>query len=458
MISEVLKPTVQVREIILQPYRKDVEQSAQEYWNERYGMKIQEIGKDPILWYNGILIPPTYIDSLYLTSNEFIPSLQVYFKDETSELVNSGFALDNTIISLYIDSRTKDAGGSPVLRPIRLDFKITDYSYMEEENLFYVQGIIDVDGLYLQDIKSYPNQSSFQCLKQVAQDNKLGFRSNVTNTNDSMTWLNMSLETHSFIKDVTKRAYSSDNSFFTSFIDYYYNLNFVDVEKMMKEDIESQKGVLTMTPEGIEEDKTQLVTDLFIVSSKYYENRYNNVYESYEILNQSTKVSIDNGYKSIIHYYDRTGNWSQKAGSFLRFDLETNTDGKGIVLKSYPNDTKDDGFYKKNVKRVYLQPLDIDNTHKNFNFAYILNDYNNAELDKVMIKVTMRDPNFNFYKYQKIKVNVMNVISGSDELLNKRLTGGWLIKEINFYYTPQEGLKQELIMIKRELSAGDFTF
>jgi hypothetical protein len=457
MIEDVIKPTIGVKGIELQPYRSDINQTTQDYWKERYGIKMNELGKDPLLWYNGIYIPPYLIDSFYLTSNGFLPTLQVYFKDETAEMINSGFAMDNTVISLYIDSRTKDEGGSPALRPIRMDFKISDYGYMEQENLFYVQGIPNIDDLYVQNIKSYPKKSSYQCLKEVAQNMKLGFRSNVPDTNDAMTWLNMSLENHAFIKDVTKRAYKSDNSFFTSFVDYYYSLNFIDVEQSMKESIE-QKGILTSSEEGIDEANSQVVEDLYIVSSKYYSNRYNNLYESYEILNQSTKISINNGYKTIIHYYDKTGNWSQKAGTFLRFNLETNTDGKGIVMKSFPNDTKDDGFFKKNLKRVYLQPLDVDNTHKNFNFSFILNDYNNEELEKVKIKVTMRTPNFNFYKYQKIKVSVMNVSAGQEEIANERLTGGWLIKEINYYYTPEDGLKQELEMVKRELSAGDYTF
>ncbi len=457
MISEVIKPTIDVKNIELQPYRSDINQSTKDYWEEKYGMKVNEIGKDPLLWYNGVYIPPYLIDSFYLTSNEFLPTLQVYFKDETAEMINSGFALDNTIISLYIDSRTKDSGGSPALRPIRMDFKISDYNYMEEENLFYIQGIPNIDSLYLQDTKSYPNKTSFQCLKELAQNMKVGFRSNVADTTDSMTWLNMSIENHSFIKDVTKRAYKGDNSFFTSYIDYYYNLNLVDVEQCMKESIE-QKGVLTASDEGIDEANSQTVEDLYIISSKYYNNRYNNLYESYEISNQSTKISIDNGYKTIVHYYDRTGNWNQKAGTFLRFNLETNTDGKGIVLKSFPNDTQENGFFKRNSKNVYLQPLDIDNTHRNFNFAFVLNEYNNAEIDKVKISITMRTPNFNFYKFQKIKVFVMNISSGQTEIVNERLTGGWLIKEINYYYTPDDGIKQELIMVKRELSAGDYTF
>jgi len=142
----------------------------------------------------------------------------------------------------------------------------------------------------------------------------------------------------------------------------------------------------------------------------------------------------------------------------LRFDLQTNTDGKGIILKSSPNDVGESGFFKRNTKKVYLQPLDIDNTHKNFNFALILNEYNKAEIDKIQISVILKTPNYNFYKFQKIKVYVMNPILGEQSTMNERLTGGWLIKEINLIYDRENGLSQELIMSKRELSAGDFNF
>jgi len=142
----------------------------------------------------------------------------------------------------------------------------------------------------------------------------------------------------------------------------------------------------------------------------------------------------------------------------LRFNLETNTEGRGIIMKSFPNDTSENGFFNTNTKSVYLPTLDIDNTHSNYNFADILNERNMEELDKVTIKITMREPNFNFYKFQKIRVVVMNVNFGQDSSINERLTGGWLIKSINYYYDNTTQLKQELVMIKRELSAGDFDF
>lgn len=455
MIESLSDPTIEVKQIEINPYNNP--DNTGDYYQERYGIKTGDFGKNPLVWYNGILIPEPLIESFYLSSDNLFPVLQIYFRDETAELINTAFAQDNTKISIFIDSRTKDSGNAMVLRPIRMDFKLVDFAYMEEDNLYYVQGVPDVDGLFIQSIKSFPNQTSFQTLQTLAQDLKLGFNSNVSDTNDAMNWANMNMENFQFIKDVTKKAYKEDNAFFTSFIDYQYNLNFVNVEKALKESLDIQ-GVLTMGDEGIAEGDIQEVSDLYIMSSKYYDSRYNNLYESYEVLNKSTKISLNNGYRTNIFYYDRTGNWEQKAGSFLRFNLETNTDGKGIVMKSFPNDDKDSGFFKMNTKSVYMPSVDIDNIHANYNFAHHLNERNLEELDKITIKITMREPNFNFYKYQKIRVYVMNVNFGTESPVNERLTGGWLIKSINYYFDNNTQLKQELVMTKRELSAGDFDF
>ena len=77
------------------------------------------------------------------------------------------------------------------------------------------------------------------------------------------------------------------------------------------------------------------------------------------------------------------------------------------------------------------------------------------ELDKMLIKVTMREVNFNFYKYQKIQTFVIETNTGESITFNERLSGGWLIRAINYYYDTSSGLKQELIMSKRELSTKD---
>ena len=52
----------------------------------------------------------------------------------------------------------------------------------------------------------------------------------------------------------------------------------------------------------------------------------------------------------------------------------------------------------------------------------------------------------------------MLTVLGNENITNERLSGGWVITGINFIFEPEEGLKQELIMVKRELSVNDFSF
>ena len=459
MIETKKQPTIELSQIELSVSPNQT-QDANEYFKDNFTPKVNNIGKEPLLWYNGIEIPSNLISNFYLESNGFIPYLNVYFTDQTNAMKSQGFANDNTIISLYIDSRTKDSGNSPALRPIRMDFKIIDYGYTEEDNLFYLRGVPNIDDLYTQKIKSYSGKTSYEVLDELSEELKLGYSSNVSSSDDKMNWMNTSLENHLFIKDVANNAYINDESFITTFIDYYYNLNYINVEQQIREDINNQKGLLTMSHIGVEESKAQIIDDLYLVSKKKVDTSYNNIYDTYEVLNQSTKLSILNGYRTELYYYDKTGNWSQKAGTKLKFNIETNTEGNGIILKSNIDDNSDNGFFRKNIKRVYLPSLDIDNTHKNYNYSSIINKYNLDEINKLMIRVDMTTPNFNFYKFQKIKVVILedNLGNENSELIsNQRLSGGWLILAINYIYDPSIGLKQELIMVKRELNVdGDF--
>ncbi len=441
--KQYLKPTISTKQISISNQTASNESDISQQANNI--SKLNSIGKEPIIWYNGIVVAKQNIDGFSLKSNNFLPTFEAYFYDETSIMRNQAFARDNTIISLFIDTRTKDT-----LTPIRMDFKITDFSYDEETQLLYVQGVPDIDDLYVEDISSYPDQTSWECLKNIAKKTKLGFYSNVNNTSDKMNWLNYSLENLTFIKDTTKRAYRSEKSFFTSYVDYYYNLNFVDVEKVFA-DKTVQVGTVTTMPEGFDESNAQTNTELYITSSKHTEMRSNITYDSYEVLNQSTKISIDNGYHTLLHYYDRTANWSQKAGAFLRFKMETNTDGTGYIMKD-THGVGDESFFNKNVKRVYMQPLDISNTHRNYNYAVFNNKNNLEEIDKIVMKLDMTIPNFNFYKFQKIPVYILDATVGNDNILNETLSGEWIIREINYKFSYNTELQQELILCKRELT------
>lgn len=413
------------------------------------------LGHQPLVYYNGLSILPEYIDSLEINCDGFLPKLTVVFRDRTQEMHRSLMALDNTLITVYLDSRTKDESFRAILRSVQIDFKITEYDYQKDTALFVVAGVMNVDGMLLAEIKAYRQKTSHEVMQEIAKTTGLGFSSNVTTTNDRMTWLNTDLKNYLFTQEVNNKAYKDERSFFAAFVDFHYNLNFINVETQLKDDITKQRGIMTATLSGGLGETTQKEMPLYLINRDAADTGLNNTYDNYELCNQSLRTSVKNGYRTELYYYDKTGNWQQYAGTFVRFILETLTDGQGIIMKSIPNDDKTNSFYSRNTRKVYDAPVDTDNMHQNYSFAPLLNESNLEELGKVSIKLYMSSPNFNLYKYQKIQVIFMDGKPREEDsanILNSRLTGGWLITGISFTFDQTTGLIQELTLVKRELT------
>ena len=110
-----------------------------------------------------------------------------------------------------------------------MDFKITNFKDLAGS--FSIQGIVDIPQIYLRKFTSYSKKTSFECLQEVAKECQLGFATNVSDSNDKMTWVNTGHQRLQFISEVVKNSYISDNSFLHCYIDYYYNLCYVDLEK-----------------------------------------------------------------------------------------------------------------------------------------------------------------------------------------------------------------------------------
>jgi hypothetical protein len=145
---------------------------------------------------------------------------------------DTGIPLDDSIISLFLNPRTK------FLKPIHMDFKVVDYS--NDNELYDITGFIDVKDLYLRKFRSYPQKTSYKLYEQVAKDLGLGYNSNIDDTDDKMTWINTGDKLVRFLNDTLKYTYKSDEAFLKHYIDYYYHLNYVDLEKELKRDIEKE--------------------------------------------------------------------------------------------------------------------------------------------------------------------------------------------------------------------------
>lgn len=397
---------------------------------------VESLGNLPFLWYNAIQIEYNNIMNLELSYSDNIPVINVKFRDTLGKMKDTGIPLDDSRISLFINPR------SSMLKPIHMDFKIVEFQ--EKSNMYEIMGALDIKELYIKKFQSYSRLTSYELYSKIAKDIGLGFATNIDNTDDRMTWINTGNRLIYFINDSIKFAYKSDETFLINYIDFYYRICYMDVEKELRRDISKELGIANTGIEEIiksnEREKVErnfLTNDFSAKNSNYY-------FENYTILNNSTKLSIRKGYSTIVKYYD------ELIKHFIEFDVDpiTSDPNSKILLRGAP---QDDLFFKENINFTYMGRMDEDNMHKNYLYAPIQNKINFIELDKIGLVVELPTPNFNFYKFQKIYLALSNQSDKiSKSQINTRLTGEWLIADISFKFVGNK-LRQNINLVRRDL-------
>lgn len=410
------------------------------------------IGFSPVVYYNGYHLQLDDVQSMTINNNGLYPTLSMIFKDSLNLMGDKHYPLDNVLISIFINPKADE------FEPIHCDFKITRFEIVKREgssNLMKLEGVLNVDYLYLQKSYAISNISSYDALQSIAKESELGFASNINATNDAMTWINPGDEGINFIKHITEMSYLSDDAFLYSYVDTYYYLNFVDIETAFEEDITEQKGIMSI---NMTVDKklqgSQEVSKLILTNDMSHRDT-NSYFDKFEIVNQSTENALQHGHKRKVHYYDRSGNWNEKAGSFMVFDMDTITtpgsENQAIILKGVPGDQS---FLESNVKNIYTGKLDRDNMHKDAAYAIAQNEQNIIDAQKVVVQIHMPSPNYLLYRYQKVQMvfsQQATTITASQA--NNKLSGHWLIVGISNDYAKGKN-DQVITLIKRELNDG----
>lgn len=401
----------------------------------------ENLGFAPFIWYNNIQIDYKDIESFVLKYENNIPVIKIFFRDSFGIMKQVGFPGDDTLITVFINSRSKN------LRSIKMDFKILTFNDFGNGS-FSISGIVNIPRLYTKKFESFNRKTSHQTLREVAKNLDCGFCSNLGDTDDLMTWINPGNSSLEFIGNVLTNAYVSDDSFLFYYIDFYYNICYVDINKELTRDVNEDVMVNSMGFSMVKSEREgseETIIPLILSNDNSFEAS-NGFISEYTILNRSTKISLLNSYKTL----SKTWNVSEK--EFLLFDIETITpDGeKEIILKGR---TDDSTFFRENVEAIWLGKLETDNSHKNFAYSKVQNNKNLDEITKIGATLTLSTPNLNLYLFQKVKVlfSAKKLTPTHEEQFFKRLSGDWLIigMEIKF-----DGKKvyQILNVIKTTLS------
>ena len=384
------------------------------------------LGTAPFVYYNGIHIEYKDMSYFELYHEGILPAIKITFIDRNGIFKDNGFPVDDTTISIFIYSRSKR------LRSINMDFKISNFRDLGQ-NEFTIMGIANIPEIFLRKFKSYSKKTSFEALKDLAKECELGFCSNIANTKDKMTWINTGFPNYQFIDSVVKNSYLSDDAFLNCYIDFYYNLCYVDVEKELTRNNELDKMVISDGKNEFSNDPEQDEDIAPLILSTDYSAKGTNAFISeYVVTNRSTQVSLNKAYLTKTKFYDT------KSKELLIFDVDsiTSQGDKTIIMKGKPGD---ENFFKNNVSNIWVGKLDNfddeGNAHGNFNYSLIQNQINIDEISKISIDIKIPTPNFNLYILEKIYLALIKQKPGLNQssLRYKRLVGNWLSTCISFY-------------------------
>jgi len=402
---------------------------------------------------NGTTIPPSDVIYIKLHNSQFIPEIELYCDDSKGVLFNDLYPFDHdTIISIFIKAQ------SELVMPIRMDFRVAEFETSkidERGNLkFLIKGILDVDDLHFSNYEMRKG-TSYNIIKDIAVEMGLGFASNVDNSNDDMKWINPGDTYKEFIKDVTRYSYISDESFVWTFIDFYYNLNYIDVQLELNNFMKTETH--PVTNKQIENDDTENATLLYLTNNKAF-NTTNQYFSKYNIDNQAFKVNLEIFYKMEATWYDKSTNTITK--QYIK-EFKADQEKLGSPLQELLD--RNSMLYSENVNDEYfIGKVDSDNNvHKNYVLAKITNKYNLDGLEKMKMIVTLDQINFSIKRFQNLRVEIYNEknllssdankVSSLDNV-NKKLSGFWFVTGINYLYKRSGGVEQEVTLMRRDLN------
>ena len=435
-------------------YNKDVQDKDAEFQTD-------EVGLSPLLYIDGVQVENQNIISMKINNDSMFPTVEIEFTDPTSHLLMEQYPVDNTILSIYKKSTSSG------LMDIKMDFKIltfqTNNGTTGTQVTIKITGVLNIDDMYLLKYESYEG-SSYNVFDTLSTDMLLGYATNIDTTNDDMVWINPGDYRQNFIREIIKKSYIDDTTFLFGYVDFYYNFNYIDINKQINSDISTQNNIDDTESLGGELSEDPIPTPLIITNNE--DKASSNLYIlKYTVNHDSTKVNIDTGYRYRYIAYNKTDN--QTKSYFL--DSITGDNDNSIVLKGNPYSTNDI-LYNESIKDVWEGKIDTYNVHENFLHTELQNKNNLKYLQKLKMTIKMSKPNYGLYRFQKVLIELYNLGKMNDSEENDgekpegtdqgqydskiihRLSGEWLITAINFSFTRDEGNIQEITVIKRELT------
>ena len=366
----------------------------------------------PDIRVNGYDVQMDRLNLFSLKNDAFYPMLKIQFADVDGLFTSRFYPKDGDLIQVNIRSQ----GDETTFKPIRIDFTIVDCKPVgggggASASEYLIMGRMFVPNLFTENVEYEEEVTSWDALLNIAERLQLGYASNVEETADTMTWTNPNDTTETWIQDIVANSYLSDETFFTSYIDPYYYLTMVDVNRLFSQEgaIEasqtfSQNAGDTIGAEGSEGQEDEFPNYLSNMIQMQGGARY---VSKHELVNKSGAISKANGYKRYTQYWDLEA--KEWVSEFVD-PLTNDTPGMIPATKGRIVGGEVEGPRNDQVKYKYLGTQG-DNVHPEFQYATVQNYQNNAEINKMGMVIELDTVNPALVRYSRIYVQILEFAS-----------------------------------------------
>lgn len=395
-------------------------------FNQRKGLM------EPVVMIGKVRLPIGKIKALTIWQDDLMPTMSLTFIDSGLIFTSRGFPVSNIVVSIFIQSIVKK------LKSMAADFLINSISSLPIPNskavIYTISGELNVPIFNGNYSKSYRNMTSIQALQKVAGELGLGFADNQPEgMNDAMTWIMPNYTYRSFLKHLTKYSYHKEDDFFDFFVDRYYILNFINVEKQFSRDEEIDTGFLALDQTEIDhrraepgkESETDSIEIPLILSNHPATAATEFFITDFSMTSNHGEILKNHTIRKYAYWYDHgvtNGTNSSATGGNANtpFDkgfevhwLEPLMSKTGKDGKIHQSPSIED--YKASDKQADAGPkvtsgvwsgIQYGNAHSKYKFAELINYHNWLETEKNILQVSLSGFNVNILRGSRIRVNI----------------------------------------------------
>lgn len=441
----------------------------------------------PMIRINDFVFSKQHIYKFSIDCSNFVPTISLVLNLSNTNFITKSMPKDGDIVSTYIRTNTN------ALTFLRNDFIIISCSSnigsTTGTSIVYITGRLFINKFDAQSTFGIIGTSKY-AIRESAKKFNLGFSFNdYDDTDDFQNWVCANMDMETYLTNIITRSWKDELSFFKVWVDLYYNICFVNINKFLlsNENTENEIDITYRTNTlNIQElyyqsqDKSNALPTLKILSNRgdykgtpFYITDWNPV-------NNSSLISINTGYESdtytLIHNQNLYNTNKEKCFEILRnfpaydinklnnyillrgrtkYDKKNNTNEQERINYDYVNTYTNTGFagveymIDTNEKTHTSNNIWSGNMHKNYMRSGEHNNINISELDKLYINVTCEGLCLQIMKGERIPVYIVynsqtdgavnniseNNINPDNTIINRFYSGFYIVDSITYNYS-----------------------